>query len=402
MSQILIIDDDPTMRLTLSRSLKNQGYEVVLAADGGEGLRLAKSLHPALIICDWMMPVINGLEVCRIVKATPELANTYFILLTARDQEEDLVQGLETGADDFLAKPPRINELKARVRAGLRLYQANHDLQLQKQLLENELSQAAEYVRSLLPPDQDDIVSIHSCFLPSTQLGGDCFDYYWLDHENFVVYLLDVSGHGVGSALLSVSVLNLLRTRGLRSRTHPLEATDFRKPSEVLSDLNANFQMSDHNEMYFTIWYGVYNTMSRQITYASGGHPPAILISPDRSNPKSSDRSQKVQQLKTVGLPVGMVPEAEYQEGFFAVPPESALYIFSDGAYEIPLDDESIWGIDSLIEALMHQPSTYQQENLSSGQKSPIEYALSCAKSVNKTGDILEDDLSLLEIRFDN
>ncbi|CAN1208728.1 SpoIIE family protein phosphatase [Tumidithrix helvetica PCC 7403] len=398
MSQILIIDDDPTMRLTLSRSLKNQGYEVVLAADGGEGLRMAKSLHPSLIICDWMMPVIDGLEVCRSVKATPELANTYFILLTARDQEGDLVQGFETGADDFLAKPPRINELKARVRAGLRLYQANHDLQLQKQLLENELSQAAEYVRSLLPPDLEDDVSIHSCFLPSTQLGGDCFDYYWLDDENFVVYLLDVSGHGVGSALLSVSVLNLLRTRGLRSRTHPLEATNFRKPSEVLSDLNTNFQMSDHQEMYFTIWYGVYNKNTRRLTYASGGHPPAILINPDSSQaePRSDDRL--VQQLKTFGLPIGMMPDVEYEEAFCDITVGSSLYIFSDGAYEIPLEDDSIWGIDALVDALLRFPVGLQPPD---GENSPIDYALSCAKKVNKTGQHnLDDDLSLLEVRF--
>jgi phosphoserine phosphatase RsbU/P len=397
MIQILIIDDDPTMRLTLSRSLKNQGYEVVLAADGGEGLRIAKNLRPALIICDWMMPVIDGLEVCRNVKATPELANTYFILLTARDQEKDLVRGFETGADDFLAKPPRINELKARVRAGLRLYQANHELQLQKHLLENELSRAAEYVRSLLPPDREEEVSIHSCFLPSTQLGGDCFDYYWLDDENFVVYLLDVSGHGVGSALLSVSVLNLLRTRGLRSRTHPLEATDFRKPSEVLSDLNINFQMSDHQDMYFTIWYGVYNKTTRRLTYASGGHPPAILIGEDDF--KIEAQSRQVRQLKTLSLPIGMMPDAEYSEDYFDITVGSALYIFSDGAYEIPLEDDCIWGIDALIEALLKRPSEYELSL--EMPKSPIEYALNCAKKVNKTGqDNLEDDLSLLEIRF--
>ncbi len=119
MPQILVIDDDPTIRMTLSRLLKGQGYEVTVAKDGEEGLAKARELHPSLIICDWMMPIIDGLEVCRQVKSSVELSNIYLILLTARDDEKDLVRGLEMGADDFLSKPPRINELRARVRAGL-------------------------------------------------------------------------------------------------------------------------------------------------------------------------------------------------------------------------------------------------------------------------------------------
>ena len=147
MPQILIIDDDPTMRMTLQRFLKIQGYDVISAKDGEEGLAKAKELHPSLIICDWMMPIIDGLEVCRRIKGSVELANIYLILLTARDQEGDIVKGLEMGADDFLSKPPRINELRARVRAGLRLFQATQELQRQKQLIEQELSQASQYGR---------------------------------------------------------------------------------------------------------------------------------------------------------------------------------------------------------------------------------------------------------------
>lgn len=119
MPQILIIDDDPTIRLTLQKVLSTQGYEVAMAKDGEEGLNKAKELHPSLIICDWMMPLMDGLEVCNRIKSNIELSNIYLILLTARDQEGDLVRGLEMGADDFLSKPPRINELRARVRAGL-------------------------------------------------------------------------------------------------------------------------------------------------------------------------------------------------------------------------------------------------------------------------------------------
>ncbi len=382
MSQILIIDDDPIIRMTLQRFLKGHGYDVILAKDGEEGLAKAKELHPSLIICDWMMPIIDGLEVCRQIKSNLDLANIYVILLTARDQEGDLVQGLEMGADDFLGKPPRINELRARVRAGLRLYQATEEIQRQKHLLEQELAQASNYVRSLLPEPTEGEVSVQSIFLPSAQLGGDSFDYFWLDGDRIALYLLDVSGHGVGSALLSVSVLNLMRSRSLRPSTTSQDITDFYKPSQVLQDLNNTFQMSVHNEMYFTIWYGVYNKQTHQLVYASAGHPPAVMI--------SNEEIPKIKLLKTVGLPIGMVPDVSYQEQVCEIDTNSRLYLFSDGVYEIHQEDGNILGFNALIDIFIRTPKNH---------RSRIEHILSCIKEASSNRPF-DDDLSLLEIEF--
>ncbi len=382
MPQILVIDDDPTIRLTLQRLLKSQNYDVILAKDGEEGLAKAKELRPSLIICDWMMPIIDGLEVCRQIKSNSELSNIYLILLTARDQESDLVKGLEMGADDFLSKPPRLDELRARVRAGLRIYQAAQEIQRQKQIIEKELSQASEYVRSLLPAPIAGDICIQSSFLPSTQLGGDSFDYFWLDSDRLAFYLLDVSGHGVGSALLSVSVLNLMRTRSLRRSKISQDTTNFYSPSEVLCDLNNTFQMSFHNEMYFTIWYGVYDQKTHQLVYASGGHPPAVLI--------SNQEIPKIKLLKTAGLPIGMMPDINYHEQICEIDVSSRLYLFSDGVYEIPQEDNSIWGFNSLIDTFIRTPSD---------RSSRIDYILACVKEAAHNRPF-EDDLSLLEIEF--
>jgi sigma-B regulation protein RsbU (phosphoserine phosphatase) len=382
MPQILVIDDDPTIRMTLQRFLKSQGYDVTVAKDGEEGLAKARELHPSLIICDWMMPIIDGLEVCRQVKSSVELSNIYLILLTARDDEKDLVRGLEMGADDFLSKPPRINELRARVRAGLRLYDATQEIQKQKQLIEQELFQASQYVRSLLPIPIEGDIAIQSSFLPSTQLGGDSFDYFWLDDEHLALYLLDVSGHGVGSALLSVSVLNLMRTRSLRQSTTSQDTTNFHSPSEVLRDLNNNFQMSVHNEMYFTIWYGVYDKQTHKLVYASGGHPPAVLI--------SNQEIPKIKLLKTAGLPIGMMPDANYKEQTCEIDTSSRLYLFSDGVYEISQEDVSIWGFNALIDTFIRTPSD---------RRSRIDHILACVKEAANNRPF-EDDLSLLEVEF--
>ncbi|MBO0347748.1 hybrid sensor histidine kinase/response regulator [Phormidium pseudopriestleyi FRX01] len=139
MDKILVIDDDSATRLLLKRDLKLEGHEVTVAKDGEEGIKLALELHPALIICDWVMPYFDGVEVCRIVKSNPELAQTFFILLTSKVDLDDRIQGLDAGADDFLSKPVNPAELLARVRAGLRLYNSQQQLSQSNQQLSQTL-----------------------------------------------------------------------------------------------------------------------------------------------------------------------------------------------------------------------------------------------------------------------
>lgn len=127
-SKILLIEDDSVTRLLFKKHLQLAGYEVTAAKNGEEGLQQAMQFNPALIICDWMMPLMDGLEVCRQVKASAKLANTFFILLTSREAIADRVAGLDAGADDFLNKPVALSELLARVRAVLRLYRSQQEL----------------------------------------------------------------------------------------------------------------------------------------------------------------------------------------------------------------------------------------------------------------------------------
>jgi phosphoserine phosphatase RsbU/P len=381
MVTVLIIDDEVSTQLILQRALAGQEYDVVVAGDGVEGLEMARAVRPALIICDWVMPRLDGLEVCRQVKADPDLCTTFFILLTSRTAIEDRVLGLDNGADDFLSKPIEVNELQARVRAGLRLQRVNQDLQSQKQMLENEFGEAAAYVRSLLPQNSSEGgIQMDSRFVPSRQLGGDCFDYFWLDPDYLVIYLLDVSGHGLGSALPSISVLNMLRTQ-------TMDGVNFYQPSHVLYALNESFQMDLQNDKYFTIWYGVYNRMKRQLIYSSAGHPPAILVT--TSTDPAGQHS--VQQLKTSSLPIGMLPDTRFSNQRCDIGEMSTLYVFSDGIYEIQQPEGGIWGLDNFVQLLTDDQALIQQEGL--------DHILNHVKQLN-IGDALDDDLSLLRIEF--
>ncbi|MEB3829911.1 sensor histidine kinase [Phormidium sp. CCY1219] len=164
MCKILVIDDDITVQIVLQDLLETEGHEVAIAADGQEGLQQAKLMRPDLIICDWMMPAVDGLEVCKQVKADPNLTTTFFILLTAREQVTDRVKGLDTGADDFVSKPIDSDELLARVRSGLRLSKTLQDLQqTQAQLVQSEkMSSIGQLVAGIAHEINNPVTFIYS------------------------------------------------------------------------------------------------------------------------------------------------------------------------------------------------------------------------------------------------
>jgi phosphoserine phosphatase RsbU/P len=377
MTDILIIEHDALTEQFLVKALMPQGYSVTTSRSGKEGLALAEKLLPGVIICDWNMPgEIDGLALCHALKHHPTLCMASLLLLTARYSTADRVKGLELGADDLLSKPVDINELNARVRAGLRLYQLTQDLRQQKQRMEAEMAEAEGYVRSLLPPDQTSKIPIQARFLPSQQLGGDCYDYYWLDPDYLVMYLLDVSGHGLGSALLSTSVLNVLRSQSLPD-------VSFYRPEKVLRALNETFQMGEQNQKYFTIWYGVLNCANRQLLYASAGHPPAVLVS------VAADQTVSTLRLRTPGMPIGMLPDAKYKWQRCQVPPNSSLYLFSDGLYEVLQNNEQYIGLDAFVDLL----------TVARREKS-IDYILESVVH-RQASETASDDMSLMMINID-
>jgi len=144
--KILAAEDDRTSRLLLESVLKKWGYEVVSACDGNEAwAALQAEDAPRLAVLDWMMPGMDGIEICRKVRAQDERHPTYIILLTALGRKEDIVQGLEAGADDYVTKPFDSRELQARVRAGQRV------VELQSALANRvaELQEALDHVKTL-------------------------------------------------------------------------------------------------------------------------------------------------------------------------------------------------------------------------------------------------------------
>lgn len=266
----------------------------------------------------------------------------------------------------------------ARIRLGGQLltYERRSRAEVKKaEELDRDIRKASDYVHSLLPtPIISGPVRASWRFVPSAQLGGDAFGYYWLEPNTFVFYLLDVSGHGVGSAMHSVSVLNVLRQRALPH-------VDFKHPSEVLASLNLRFPTYDHNGLYFTMWYGVYDTTTRVLSYGTAGHGPAILVPADK---------HETQPLGMAAMMIGMMPDQTYEVAQVTVPPGSTLFVFSDGAYEILTKDGDRWELENFLPLLTAPSVSHVAEP---------DRVYQAIKEVVKPGP-LDDDLSLLSLTF--
>ena len=243
------------------------------------------------------------------------------------------------------------------------------------QELDRDLEKARNYVLSLLPaPIANSSPQAEWFIVPSAKVGGDAFGYGELDDGKFVSFLFDVSGHGIGAAMLSVSILNILRQRAL-------PGCDFKRPTEVLRRLNAMFQMEDHNGMFFTIWYGVYDRRRQELVYASAGHHPAYLVSADRA---------EVTPLKTNGPLIGVLEEFNLDEGSAQVPEGASLHLFSDGVFEVDDRTGRQLGLASLL-PLLQQPPVEGRSDPQRIYQNVREFA--------RSGP-LDDDFSYLAVRF--
>jgi sigma-B regulation protein RsbU (phosphoserine phosphatase) len=354
--KVLIAEDDPISVQVLARFLEKWGHDVVIAADGLEALHLLEQHPVALVISDWMMPRLDGLELVRRIRERPGSAYVYVILVTAKARKEDLIEGMEAGADDFLSKPFDREELRVRLRAGERivrleqnLARRNQELETANQRMLRDLEAAARIQQSLLPaavPDHSQ-VRFAWCFRPCQELAGDLLGIVGLDSQNIGIYILDVSGHGVAAALSSVAVRHFLAplpaTASLLRQPMP-GATGWRiaPPAEVADQLSDRFPMDLETGQYFTLLYGVLVPSSGTFRYVSAGHPGPIYL-PHKGS---------AQQQDAPGFPIGTFPDARYREREIQLHPGDRLYLYSDGVPDTFNAAYETWGTRRLLQTL--------------------------------------------------
>ncbi|MCP4219492.1 MAG: response regulator [bacterium] len=384
---ILIAEDNQKSLQVLAAILRRENYRIAVARNGRQALEMIAEALPDLVLLDVMMPEMDGYEACRRMKEMPGARDIPVIFITAMANTEDIVEGFKTGAVDYVVKPFSSKELLVRIRTQLELkfskdevMRMNRQLSEANRLLEKELAEAADYAASMLPfPLTEKKPLVDWRFRPCSLLGGDFFSYHWIDDTHFAFYLLDVCGHGVGAALLGVSVMNLLRYRGLKK-------TDYLDPAAVLGQLNNHFKRKKSRDMFFSIWYGIYDSAENTLVYSSAGHPPAILL-----NGPTRERAE-IKKLRTPSVAIGVTRDYKYANNCVPLDDFNTLFLYSDGAFEIEKkSDGEMWRLNEWILVVVDYVLSENKENL--------DYFLNYVRQLHGKAN-LDDDFSLMMLRF--
>lgn len=355
---VLVVDDSMGQRTLLSRILSRMGLRV-LAADSGEAaLAVCEAEKPDIIVSDWMMPGMDGLEFCRTFRERWGDRYSYFILLTSKDEKADVADGLDAGADDFLTKPVNPHELKARIRAGQRVLGMERELTEKNRLIgatldemrglhariDSDLQEAQKLQQDLVPERVRRISGYDLSLLlePAGRVGGDLVGLFDVNPGEFGIFSLDVSGHGIASALMTVRLAGYLSGMRASQNLAISEAQDgtpkMRGPAEVAERLNDIVLNDMETEQYFTMVLARVDVASGRVSMVQAGHPHPIVHRADGS----------VDQVGEGGMPIGLIPGAAFSEFEVSLAPGDRLFIGSDGITECMNPDGTLLGEDGL------------------------------------------------------
>jgi len=359
---VLVVDDSRAQRHMLSMQLRRWGYRISDSDSALAALEICATRDVDIVISDWMMPGLSGLEFCRRFRGLGRERYGYFILLTSKSEKTEIADGLEAGADDFLAKPVSGSELRARLRAGERMLAMQAELLAKNRIVARTLAELQELYDSL---DRDLIearklqqtlirdrlrdygwAKASLMLRNSGRVGGDLVGSFRVDQDRVAVYAIDVSGHGVASAMMTA------RLAGFLTGSSPDQNLAFQKgpdgghallaPRDIAERFNRLMLEEIQAEQYFTMVFAVADRAAGTLAIVQAGHPHPVLL---RS-------SGQVVRLGNGGLPVGLVPDASYETCTVPIAPGDRLVLVSDGITECPCLSGADFGEDGLIDSI--------------------------------------------------
>jgi len=360
--KVLVVDDSRLQRRILSASMKKWHYDVAEADCGEAALELCKKEDFDLILSDWMMPGMSGLDLCTAFRQLEKSKYGYFILLTSKSDKAEIARGLEVGADDFLTKPFDATELHARIRVGERIAKMHQqlaekndeisrtldELQVVYTTLDNDLREAQKLQQSLVPVRYQEFgkSNVAAILQSCGHVGGDLVGFFEIDDTRIGLFSIDVSGHGMSSALMTA------RLAGYLSAANPIQniALDVtsegkvtpRKPSKVAEDFNNLVFTEIETEHYFTLLYAVVNLETGHVDFTQAGHPHPAILSPDGT----------VTFHGTGGLPIGLLEEATFDDMELQLSTGDRFFLASDGITEAQDDNETLLEDEGLADIL--------------------------------------------------
>ncbi len=339
--RVLVVDDSRVQRKILTAQLSRWGYEVLNAENAEIALRICIEQAPEMILSDWMMPGMNGVDFCKTIRASESGKYTYFILLTSKSDKAEIALGLEAGADDFLTKPVDGHELRARIRAGERILdmqsrltdqnralgEALREVERLNDALDNDLREARQLQQSLLPERHRSFGAFSMSLLlqSSGYVGGDLVGFFPAGENHLGMYAIDVSGHGISAALMTARLAGFLSPV---APDHNVALRQTRKgryepvpPAEAIATLNTLVLEEMETEHYFTMLLGDLDMKTGRLRIAQAGHPHPLLQRADGP----------ITQTSPGGFPVGLMGDAVFAEFEIQMQPGDRLLFHSDG-----------------------------------------------------------------------
>ncbi|MCF7740715.1 MAG: response regulator [Candidatus Marinimicrobia bacterium] len=343
--KIIAVDDNKANCKLLSLYISRWGYQSEVYCDSEEAYEAIENIQePVLVLMDWMLPKMTGLEIVKRIRARRPEFPIYFIMLTARSSKDDLVEGLDSGANDYVTKPFDSQELKSRVESGVRilrlekrlidreqeLKKTNQELKQSLQIIEDDV-QAGKKIQFKLLPENKKVFSHYefSHYLkPSLFLSGDFLNYFQIDHDNVGFYFIDVAGHGASSSFVTVLVNSFITNYLDKYRLENVRT--ILSPPDLFDKLNSML-LDENLEKHLTIFYGIINLTQNLLTFSNAGQVPYPVITENNS----------AHFLETRDLPLGLIDETEHTEERINLADDMCLYLFSDGILEI-IDKDSL------------------------------------------------------------
>ncbi len=364
---ILVVDDNPDMRDFLSTLMKGQ-YAVITATNGSEGLRMMEKHAPDLVIADVMMPVMDGYEMTRRAKKDASLRHTPVIMLTAKAELSQKIEGLEYGADDYLTKPFNSKELLARVKTLLKTREYEKIIIRRNTEIEQEIEVARMLQQRLLPGKTADMAgyTTHAVYIPMDRVGGDFYDCAQRG-KTIDLFIADVSGHGLPGAFLAMMTKVALES-----------VSDRRSTRRTLAILNDVIHRSTVNCNFVTAFCCTMDTRLKTLKYCNAGHcAPLVFRRP----------TGEFHELTTKGMLLGWLDHVQLEEKKFKLESGDRLVLFTDGIVECMNPSRELFGYDRFREFIR-----------SRADLSPAEFSSSLIDELRRfsVSGRFEDDLTML------
>lgn len=389
---VMIVDDTPDNLRLLIGMLSREGYKVRPVPNGKLALAAVASAAPELILLDIDMPDLNGYEVCQRLKADEATRDIPVIFLSAMHKTVDKIKAFAVGGVDYITKPFQMEEVLVRLKTHLSLSRLNKHLEelvekrtndvlrlnAEKEQIEAEMQIARQMQESFLPrcfppfPDHQEI-DIYAMMEPAKAVGGDFYDFFFIDDHRLFFTIGDVSGKGSGAALFMVRVMTLLEDKA----THSIS------PEVIMFQVNNALLRKNPNCMFATVYLGILDLQTGEITYASGGHNPPLVT-----------QQHNFEYLHlTSGMVIGAFPLAEetFQRQKIILEPEDTIFLYSDGVTEAINQNDELYA-EQRLQARLNQLRDHSVQEMVEGlDRSLKQFA----------GDREQaDDITMLAIRF--